>query len=57
VYLCLWILASEKERQAARLYNSPGTRYGRSSNTPYCARRFAKREHRPLIRIGSPETG
>jgi hypothetical protein len=28
-----WILADEKERQAVRAHNCPGTRYGWSSNT------------------------
>jgi hypothetical protein len=48
-----WSPADEKERQAVRAHNSPGTRYRRSSNTQFRARRFAEREHRPLIRIGS----
>jgi hypothetical protein len=49
-----WILADEKERQAERAHKSPGTRSGRSSNAHFRAREFAEREHRPLIRIGSP---
>ena len=39
-----WIPADEKERQAVRASNSPGTRYGQSSNTQFRARGFAERE-------------
>jgi hypothetical protein len=49
----VWILADEKERQSVLTPNSPGTRYGRSSNTQFRGRGFAERKHRPLIRIGS----
>jgi hypothetical protein len=49
----LWTRADEKERQAVRAHNSPGTRYGWSSKTQIRAQGFAERKHRPLIRIGS----
>jgi hypothetical protein len=39
-----WTPAGEKERQAVRAHNSPGARYGQSSNTQFRARGFAERE-------------
>jgi hypothetical protein len=45
-----WIPADEKEREAVRANNSPGTRYGCSSNTQFRAPRLAEKlSERPLI--------
>jgi hypothetical protein len=43
----------EKDQQAVRAHNSPGTRSGQSSNTHFGARGFVERKHRPLIPIDS----
>ena len=52
-----WIIAAELKREAMRTHTSPATRHGRSSNTPFRARRFAESMHHPLIRIVSLQTG
>jgi hypothetical protein len=36
-----WIIAAKQEREAKRTHTSPRARHGRSSNTPFRARRFA----------------
>jgi hypothetical protein len=51
IFFCT--LADEKELQAVRAHNSPGTHDGRSSNTQFRARGFAELKYGPPIPIGS----